>query len=600
MSYKNKIRSTIDHLPGALPSAPLPKELTAASVAQSASAIARSLQSDTLEEKLFTHDAFWRDLFSLTRNLRTFYGPTAIGVAWSDVAPAADLRNVKVVLDSVHFQPTWATVDFSFDADLSGLPAECGGQLSLVPDPAAEHGMKIWMMLTWLDNLKDRRGLDLRHKRQKHQNPEPTNVEHLDVLIIGGGQSGLSTAAYCKSLGLRYIVLEKNARVGDNWTTRYDSAKLHTVKRFNHLPFGPTYTDHDPEWLHTKSLAEGFRRFVAQFGIDVWTSCQLSKPATFDPTTKEWTAQVLHKDKTYTISASHIILCTGPGGSTPLRPDCPGIETYNGTSLHSGEYHNCKAFHGKRGIIVGSANTAHDVAEDMVEAGLSEVTMVQRGSTYVVPRSHFQELFGMIWNDKVSQEISDRNFMSPPTSIQRLMSNAYFHAKADEETETWMALEKTGFKFDPKGDLIDHLRVRFGGHHMDCGASQLIIDGTVKIKNDAQITHYTPTGLGFSDGSSLDADLIVWATGFEKDIRQSAEPVIGHELTAQLREFWGVDEEGEVKGAYVPSGVENCWMCGGGTADVRYFARFVTLQILCGCLGHPMVPYEKAAFRMRE
>jgi hypothetical protein len=221
--------------------------------------------------------------------------------------------------------------------------------------------------------------------------------------------------------------------------------------------------------------------------------------------------------------------------------------------------------------------------------------MIQRGATYVIPRSHFQELFGRIWNDEIPQELSDRLFFATPTGISRLMTNAYFHAKADEENKTWAALQQAGFNVETKGDIIDHLRVRFGGHHMDCGVSQMIIDGKVKMKSDSLVTHYTPTGFGFSDGSTLDADLIVWATGFEKEIKPSVEPVIGPELTAQLKDYWGVNEEGEVKGAFVRSGVDNCWMSGGGCADARYFTRFIALQILFDRLGHPLQQYEKVS-----
>jgi hypothetical protein len=172
------------------------------------------------------------------------------------------------------------------------------------------------------------------------------------------------------------------------------------------------------------------------------------------------------------------------------------------------------------------------------------------------------------------------------------MTNAYFHPKADAESERWAGLEKAGFNLETNGDMIDHLLVRFGGHHMDCGASQLIADGKVRMKSDASIRQYTPSGLAFSDGSTIDADLVIWANGFEKDIRPSVEPVIGRELTSQLRDFWGLNEEGEIKGAFVPSGVEKCWMVGGGCAQARYFTRFVALQILFDRLGCPMKPYE--------
>jgi hypothetical protein len=127
--FANKIKSTIDHLDGALPSAPLPATLTKAKVVSAASALAASLQSDTLNPEIFTTDAFWRDQFSLTHNLRTFYSPNAICAAWADVSSSANVRNVNVVPETVNLSPSWATVLITFDADISGTQAECQGLL---------------------------------------------------------------------------------------------------------------------------------------------------------------------------------------------------------------------------------------------------------------------------------------------------------------------------------------------------------------------------------------------------------------------------------------------------------------------------------------
>ena len=60
-----------------------------------------------------------------------------------------------------------------------------------------------------------------------------TDGETFDVVIVGAGQAGLSTAGWCKSYGLKYVLLERNDEIGQNWTNRYQSAKLHTGQRFS-------------------------------------------------------------------------------------------------------------------------------------------------------------------------------------------------------------------------------------------------------------------------------------------------------------------------------------------------------------------------------
>ncbi|GME37617.1 putative flavin-containing monooxygenase [Neofusicoccum parvum] len=73
-------------------------------------------------------------------------------------------------------------------------------------------------------------------------------------------------------------------------------------------------------------------------------------------------------------------------------------------------YKSAKDWAGKRGIVVGTANTAHDVAEDMPAARLVSVTMVQRSATYVTPAEHYRETHDGVYNDMTPTERTDRLF----------------------------------------------------------------------------------------------------------------------------------------------------------------------------------------------
>ena len=81
-----------------------------------------------------------------------------------------------------------------------------------------------------------------------------------------------------------------------------------------------------------------------------------------------------------------------------------------------------------------------------------------------------------------------------------------------------------------------------------------MVAGLIKIKSDSSIAAYTPNGLEFADGSILEADIVVYATGFEKDIGESSAHIVGEKVAASLQPFWGVDEEGEQRGLAVPNG----------------------------------------------
>lgn len=72
------------------------------------------------------------------------------------------------------------------------------------------------------------------------------------------------------------------------------------------------------------------------------------------------------------------------------------------------------------------------------------------------------------------------------------------------------------------------------------------------MKSGVVPIRYTPTGLEFSDGSLLDADAIVWSTGFESNMRSMVREILGPDVDDQLEDFWGINAEGEIRGAYKP------------------------------------------------
>lgn len=70
------------------------------------------------------------------------------------------------------------------------------------------------------------------------------------------------------------------------------------------------------------------------------------------------------------------------------------------------------------------------------------------------------------------------------------------------------------------------------------------------MKSDAAISHYTPAGLAFTDGSEIPADLIVFATGFDLDLSNRVKEFFGPDVASSFGEFSGMNDEGEASGAY--------------------------------------------------
>ena len=111
----------------------------------------------------------------------------------------------------------------------------------------------------------------------------------------------------------------------------------------------------------------------------------------------------------------------------------------------------------------------------------------------------------------------------------------------------------------------------------DDGGSQLIIDGKIGLKNDSAIKEFTKTGLKFEDDSTLDADLVVLATGIG-DPRDEYKKILGEELGGKVKQIWGLDKSGEPKGVWRDIGIENLWSMMGNFAMCRYHSRHVALR----------------------
>jgi hypothetical protein len=131
----------------------------------------------------------------------------------------------------------------------------------------------------------------------------------------------------------------------------------------------------------------------------------------------------------------------------------------------------------------------------------------------------------------------------------------------------------------------------------------------IKMKSDSLPVSWTEDGLICSDGSHLKADVVVFATGFVCDLKLIVAELFGPQVAMQLEDFWGLDEEGEIKGAFKPTGrkytllskIANLttlivdpafWFHGGAIGQARYMARFIALQVKAKLLGTPLPFYD--------
>ncbi|KAK5048976.1 hypothetical protein LTR84_005398 [Exophiala bonariae] len=602
-------RSVLETLPCSLPTSHFESSTDFDVVA---APIVDSLQDLDIAD--LSDESIWRDTFALTGTLRTFYSAQSVAKAWVETCKSRQAIGFSLVIGSAKPMQLskdvgWVNVSFSFRTDQVPT-SRCFGYLSLV---LAEGGKwRIWMIRTTLEQLEDCADVDklipggkssqtVVHTADSSHAPPQTNgdtnsltpVQPIDCVVVGAGQAGLGTAGRLQALGVSYVVLEKHDQIGDNWMTRYDSARLHTAREYNHLPFDRTFPLPYQEFLTKYDLAKGYKEWVAKFGIEqnIWFKTVLNT-GTWDEHRNLWTLSLNHAGHEETIICRHVVMAIGAGGQDPIMPTYPGVADYQGTVLHSADYRSADPFKGKSGIVIGTANTAHDVAEDMVEAGLSSITMVQRTRTYVLPCEYFKAISDRSYNLDVPTVDADREGYSMPYAVTRLLSHKALHERARSEPERFDALERAGFKCERYGDIMWHILEKLGGHYMDVGCSEMIAKGLIKMKANALPTHFTPNGLGFSDGTEIPADIIVFCTGFVGNMRTNVAKIFGQGIADGVEDFWGLDDEAELKGAFKGTGHPGLWYMGGTIGHARYFSRYVALQIKAQLLGTPLPCYN--------
>ncbi|KAI1373811.1 hypothetical protein F4677DRAFT_189826 [Hypoxylon crocopeplum] len=205
-------------------------------------------------------------------------------------------------------------------------------------------------------------------------------------------------------------------------------------------------------------------------------------------------------------------------------------------------------------------------------------------------------------------EVADHLLNTFPLALDGQFSHGLFSHLASREPDRYLALAQAGFPVldsrDPSVDVQHHLAERGGGHYIDVGGTQLIAEGKVGVRGLVEPVAYTPSGLRLSDGSVLDAEAVIWCTGFaDKDVRATATELLGaedlslsarddilgpKEIAARLDASWEVDVEGEVRGMRKRHlRMENYWVMGGVIQYQRWWSRPMAQQIklaLEGCL----------------
>ncbi|KAH8203863.1 hypothetical protein TruAng_001927 [Truncatella angustata] len=582
----------------------------------------------------FYHDqSYWRDQLALTWHLRTFETASTIAASFLET------KRLRGVTDGLALEgeallipvtPVLQFIDFGISFKTTSPSCTCSGKIRLLPiKNRLESGeetvsWKIWVLSTWLQDLdvqpEDESLLQLGRQ-------ELGNVSRFesDVFIIGGGNSAVALAARLKALGVDSVIAERNANIGDNWALRYDSLRFHVPTSFCELPY-MRYEDHlrTPHYVSKDELAAQVKKFATTFNLNTITSARITSTS-YDQGRQLWYIALETPAGAYSVTSKHLVQATGFGSQNPYVPNIAGGDLYKGTVVHPAQYKNAAqiASHAKSVIVIGSANTAFDVIEDCHAAGL-QTTMVARSPTFVMPLEYVCDRRSLGVYDIVGVEAGDRLQMTGPVNVDAALVRDLFAFMASEEPHRYDSLAKAGFPVydsrESKAGLISNLLERAGGHYVDMGSTKLIADGKVAVKGRVEPVAFTETGLKFSDGTTLDADAVIWCTGFkDKNARAVAAGILGgkktavngsthlehllgpEEIAARLDATWGLDAEAEVRGMWKRHlNIDNYWTMGGHTQHHRWHSRTLALQIKAALAGILPPAYRETPLSQEE
>jgi cation diffusion facilitator CzcD-associated flavoprotein CzcO len=545
-------------------------------------------------EALFHGESYWRDVLALSWTIRTINGADAILPALRQGAGGTPAFGFRI--DPDRAAPRWVTragsraIEAMFRFETAA--GRGSGVLRLLPDPGDGDRLKAWTLLTALDELKgfeeqqgrsrprgeaysrDFRGpnwLDLRKAAAAYADRDP------DVLVIGGGQAGLSIAARLTQLQIDALIVDREARIGDNWRNRYHALTLHNQVQVNHLPYMP-FPPNWPVYIPKDKLANWFEAYVESMELNYWTGTAFESGA-YDESDGRWTVVLGRADGSRRMMRPrHVVVATGVSGIANL-PDIPSLKNFAGTLLHSSRYGDGKAWQGKTALVIGTGNSGHDIAQDLYSSG-AKVTLVQRSSTLITNIEPSAQLAYAAYNEGTLED-NDLIATSMPLQLAKRSHVMLTEQSKQLDRELLDGLGRVGFKLDfgdgGTGWQFKYL-TRGGGYYFNVGCSDLVVSGQIGLRQFSDIETFVAEGAQIKGGETLAADLIVLATGY-KPWEVLVRKLFGDAVADRVGPIWGFGEGQELRNMYTRTAQPGLWFIAGSLAQCRINSKYLALQI---------------------
>ncbi|HWA81320.1 MAG TPA: NAD(P)/FAD-dependent oxidoreductase [Acetobacteraceae bacterium] len=559
--------------------------------------------------ELFLPDAFWRDFVAFTWNLHTAEGSEAIrdmlDACLTQTAPASwqlagpvqrndDITEAMATFETavarcravVRLRDGRCRMLLTAMTELKGFEETCGARRPVGHPLQYQPGRKSW-----------------RHQRE--QDAKELGITRQPYcVIIGAGQSGLSLGARLKQLNVPTLILDKSARPSDTWRNRHDSLSLHSPVWFDQMPYFP-YPETWPLHASKDQFADWLDAYQRLMALDVWTETECLA-ADFDEARGEWRLDVRRNGEALTLHPRQLVFATGLFGK-PKLPDTPGMYKFKGELRHASTPRASDDYTGRRCVVIGSGTTAHDICAELWEAG-GDVTMIQRSPTIVMRLDSLIPAFARLYGDDakaqgITTEMADLLFASIPLRVLVQMHRELVAQVKEQDAPFYEGLRRAGFLLtfgDDEAGVFAQLLRDPSRYYIDVGASALIMNGSIKLRSGVSVEAFGEEALLLSDGDELPADVVVYATGYE---RVTIAEILPKEMARKVGRLWGFGSgigndpgpwEGELRNMWKPTQQTGLWFLSHGIGGTRFPSQILALQIKAREAGIPTPVYKLA------
>ncbi|KAJ0336644.1 hypothetical protein COL922a_007720 [Colletotrichum nupharicola] len=543
----HRTRTKVADLPSPIPSVPPFPSDANLDVAAEASHFLEAL-SDAVTNAdwpsfaaLFVEESWWRDSLTLTFDKRTILGRAAILRAWeslsstrspSTFSPETELKGLKPAF--VRLSPTLATLEVPFSFHCARPATSCTGLAKLIPvtTTSSSPKFKIWGLTTQVHALLSRPFTPLprpssallpssqRGRSSAQGLPSLPASTILDAVIVGGSCNGIANAIRLESAGAECLVLDSDPLAGGNWSSsRYASIRLHHPKSMIQLPDYPVPSSL-PEFLSGPQLTSYYRAAVEDLRLPFFGGITVTRN-TWSPATNLWT---VHLTDTLTSSSTTLLarnlISTGwlvsPSNINlpPMSPPPP--PSFPGPVLHSTSYHTPAPFASKRVLVIGSGNSAHDIAADLCLSPLvPSVSILQRSPTVLLDLPAFLPVITSRYNSLPGAPES-----ALPAGVSRTLAQSAIRSIMAQHASRTEKFEEAGYLVDRSPCLISkQLEERGHAFYVDQpGTLELVLDGKIGIER-GEARGFAEKGVVVVDRDTgaervVEADAMVFATGF--------------------------------------------------------------------------------------